>query len=284
MLTSEQIDDFHRTGFVHLRGFFDIDSEIVPILSQLHRLIGMIAEDEGIRIDRKPFSIEGFDDGLFALLAKDRRLVGRLYDAAKQLPSFCRLTASEKHEKLYRCLRGESFPAVPAGGQGIRIDLPGEERYRAPWHQDYPNQLRSMDGLVFWAPLRSVKPEMGPVELCVGSHRGGPLPVVMGDSANPDKTGAYGMLLHKEETVISGFDRIAPLSEVGDLLVFDYLLVHRSGSNVSSQVRWSMQMRFFNFAESTGRRIGWRGSFAAGVELASVHPDLVVQGPVRDDR
>ena len=277
MIDSSQIKSFEHNGFLHLQGFYDIDVEVLPVLRHIHELIGLIADDAGISLHRSAFAASSFDDGLLNLLNKDRRLVGRLYDAAKQIPGFVRLLASEKHEALFGSLRGTCVPGVAAGGQGIRIDLPGEERYRAPWHQDYPNQLRSMDGLVLWAPLRDVTPDLGPVEFCIASHCDGPRRVVMGDPANPDKRGAYAMLLHEEESVVGAYEKQTPLSQVGDLLVFDYLLIHRSGFNNSAYARWSMQMRYFNFRDPVGRKNQWKGSFAAGVGLDTVHPELVVK-------
>jgi hypothetical protein len=277
MINSGQIESFRRDGYLHLRAFYDVENEILPVLRHIYELVGLIAQDSGITLQRKPFTTGSFDDGLFDLLAKDRRLVGQLYDAAKQIPGFVRLLASDKHQALFDKLRGPSLPAIAAGGQGIRIDLPAEERYRAPWHQDYPNQLRSLDGLVLWAPLRHVTPDLGPVEFCLGSHRDGPRRVVMGDPANPDKTGAYAMLLHEEEAVVSAYGKQTPLAMLGDLLVFDYLVIHRSGSNESRFARWSMQMRYFNFTDPVGRKNQWKGSFAAGVALDAVHPELVVK-------
>jgi ectoine hydroxylase-related dioxygenase (phytanoyl-CoA dioxygenase family) len=85
------------------------------------------------------------------------------------------------------------------------------------------------------------------------------------------------MLLHEEESVVGAYEKQTPLSQVGDLLVFDYLLIHRSGFNNSAYARWSMQMRYFNFRDPVGRKNQWKGSFAAGVGLDTVHPELVVK-------
>jgi hypothetical protein len=35
-----------------------------------------------------------------------------------------------------------------------------------------------------------------------------------------------------------------------------------------------MQMRYFNFEDPTGIRIGWCGAFAAGVDVRQIHPEL----------
>ena len=199
-----------------------------------------------------------------------------MYDAVKQLSAFVRFVTHPEHERLLRQLRGTNLAGVAAGGSGIRIDNPGEEKFRAGWHQDYPAQIRSLDGLVFWSPLLPVTEELGPVEFCLRSHKDGLAPVHTLDMSNPGKSGAYGLTLVEEEKCVSGYQKVAPLTQPGDLVLVDFLTIHRSGLNRSTRSRWSMQMRWFNFEECTGRRLGWPGSFVAGNELRAIHPELVV--------
>jgi hypothetical protein len=44
--------------------------------------------------------------------------------------------------------------------------------------------------------------------------------------------------------------------------------------NSTSQARWSMQTRYFNFRDPTGMRIGWCGSYATGKDVRQVHPEI----------
>lgn len=275
-LTDEQLETFHRDGVVVLRGFYDAQSEILPIQRAIHAVIGLVIEQNGLDIQQEPFTADAFDSGYQELIAHDRRLGGVIYDAVKQIPAFVRLVASQKHEDLIRRIRETDLGGVAAGGYGIRIDNPGEERFRAAWHQDYPAQFRSLDGLVFWSPLLSVTPELGPVEFCLKSHQDGLVPVRTRDERNPDKTGAYGVTLDNEAERLAPYEKQAPLTNPGDLVVIDFLTLHRSGQNKGHRSRWSMQIRWFNFREETGRRIEWAGSFAAGNDLLAVHPELVV--------
>jgi len=52
--------------------------------------------------------------------------------------------------------------------------------------------------------------------------------------------------------------------------------LHASGHNRSLRSRWSMQLRYFNFNDPTGRSYGWKGSYAAGVDFRQIHPELCV--------
>ena len=275
-LTDEQLVAFARDGFVVLPDFYE-HADVEAVQRGIHSIIGLLIEQDQLAIDQPPFASATFDAGYQALIAHDRELGGVVYDAAKQIPAFIRLVASAKHESVVRQVRGTNCPAIAAGGYGIRIDNPGEEKFRAGWHQDYPAQFRSMDGLVFWSPLIEMTNELGPVEFCRGSHQDGLAPVREMDSANPDKTGAYGLTLIDEAARVSQYERVAPRTQPSDLVLVDFLTLHRSGENRSTRSRWSMQMRWCNFGEPTGKRLGWPGAYAAGNELRSVHPELVVE-------
>jgi ectoine hydroxylase-related dioxygenase (phytanoyl-CoA dioxygenase family) len=119
--------------------------------------------------------------------------------------------------------------------------------------------------------------EIGPVRFCLGSHRDGLVRVHTKDPANPAKTGAYGLMLENRDQRVAAYRQIAPLLQPGDLIVVDFLTLHASGTNRSTRSRWSMQFRYFNFHDPTGIRIGWRGSYAAGVDFATIHPELIAE-------
>ena len=274
-LSPEQVNQFNRDGVLVLRSFYDLAREIEPIQRDIHKIIGILIRKYGLRTTQKPFAAATFDSGYQELIAHDRKIGGEVYDAVKQIPAFVRIVASEKHDRLMSQLRNTDLPAVAAGGYGIRIDNPQEEKYRASWHQDYPSQFRSLDGLVFWSPLVELTEELGPLQIAVGSHKDGLAPLLMRDPDHPEKTGAYALRLKNEAERVGRYQRISPLASPGDLLVLDFLNLHASGYNRSQRSRWSMQIRYFNFREPTGQRINWIGSFAAGRNIREVHPELI---------
>lgn len=274
-LDAVQTAQFHRDGVLVVPGYYHLDDDIVPIQQGIHGIIGKIIARQGSTIPHLPFSTGTFDAGYQALIAQNRQLGSEIYDAVKQIPAFMRLVSHHRNEDLMRTLRGTDLPGLAAGGYGIRIDNPSEELFRADWHQDYPAQLRSLDGVVFWSPLLSVTEALGPVRFCVGSHRDGPVRVHTRDPVHPDKSGAYALILEDRDRRVSRYRQIAPPSEPGDLILIDFLTLHASGVNSGNRSRWTMQFRYFNFHEPTGVRIGWRGSYAAGVDFAKLHPELI---------
>ena len=274
-LTGEQVRLFHQDGFLVIKDFYDLESEIHPIQKGIHQVIGQVLKRHGLPDTRGPYVPSQFDFGYQDLIKVNRAYGGEVYDAIKQIPAFMRLLTIPGHELLFKQLRGDdAIVGIASGGYGIRIDNPGEERFRAPWHQEYPAQLRSLDGLVFWSPLVHMTPDLGPVTLCIGSHQLGPVPVHTRDPLNLDKSGAYALILKDEAKLTSRYPQVAPLSKPTDLIIIDFLTLHASGKNHGQRSRWSMQFRYFNFNESVGLRHGWKGSYAAGVNFAQIHPEL----------
>ncbi len=274
LLSTAQTEEFQHNGVLVLRDFYDLSRDIEPIQRAIYNLIGVLIAKYRLPISRPAFAPASFDFGYQELIAANRSYGAELYDAVKQIPAFVRLVAHPLHDRLFTQLRPGSMPAVAAGGYGIRIDNPSEDRFRANWHQEYPAQLRSLDGLVYWSPLAQVTNEMGPVEFCPGSQVEGALPVYTRDTTNPEKTGAYSLTLRSEAEMLRKYPHVAPLTSPGDLVVIDFLVLHASGHNRSHRSRWTMQLRYFNFLEPTGQSHGWRGSYAAGVDFRTVHPEL----------
>lgn len=274
LLTTTQRATFADEGVLVLAGFYDLARDIQPVQRGIHDIVGQVMARHDLPDDRPAFVPDRFDSGYLDLIRRDRTLGAEIYDAVKQLPAFVRLVAHPDHERLMRELRPACVPGVAGGGSGIRIDNPGEDHFRALWHQEYPAQLRSLDGVVFWAPLVAVTPELGPVQFCLGSHREGARPVNAGKAGDPLRKGAYALTLKDEEALLARYPHSAPLTQPGDLVIVDFLTLHASGRNRGLRSRWSMQFRYFNFAEPTGRAHGWKGSFAAGVDFRTVHPEL----------
>ena len=270
------VEKFSCDGYVFLPDFYDVENEIYPILEDIYKIIGIVAKKYNIIINRRPVSLDSFDDGYVDLIKINRRLGGEIYDAVKQIPAFIQLVSNQKNQRLFELLRPNSFPGIAAAGYGMRINNPFEEKYRANLHQEYPAQLRSLDGLVFWSPLVTVLNKLGPVNIYPGSHVEGAIPVHTEDLNNKDKQGAYSLVLHKEKEYLKKYKKVAPLSKPGDLIVMDFLLLHSSGLNTSERALWTMQFRYFNYLEKTGISHGWKGGFASGIDFRTIHPELCV--------
>lgn len=271
-------EQFARDGYAIFRGFYDRETQVEPIREGARRVVAALCEKYGVDAPTATAD-QAMGPGYRALISRNRAWGGEVYDAVKQIPAFMRLVTDARNDDLFRTLRPGSHPGIAAGGYGIRIDNPGEDKFRAPWHQEFPAQLRSQDGVVFWSPLVSVTADLGPVELAVGSQREGMVPVWK-DDGGIGKAGAYALRLDREAERLAKYPHAAPTTEPGDLILMDFLTLHQSGQNVSDQPRWSMQWRMFNFSDPLGVKLSWRGSFAAGQSFETILPELIAENGV----
>lgn len=272
LLNDQQKKEFFESGVVVIKNFYDVESEIRPIQKAIYQIIGLVMQRHSVSIDRDPFEGDNFDAGYLELIAINRDFGGEVYDLVKQIPSFLRLIASTKTEQLFCHLRNTDAPGIGAASYGIRIDNPYEDQFRSQWHQEFLFQPQSLDGIVFWTPLLQVTADMGPVIVCPKSHKDG-LCVYSKSKAYANKIGAYKIGINDEDAVVARYDKIAPLTSPGDLILMDFLTIHQSGFNTSHRSRWSIQSRFFNYKEETGMRIGWKASVTAGTDVEKIFPD-----------
>lgn len=269
-------EDFATKGYTMLPQFYDAQRDVAPIQEGIRVILELLCRKYDVDAPTDT-SWNAMTKAYPALIAKNRAWGGEVYDAVKQIPAFMQLVTKAANQTVFQHLHPGSIPGIAAGGYGIRIDNPGEEKFRAQWHQEFPGQLRSLDGIVFWTPLLPVTPDMGPVQIAEGSHAEGLIPVYR-DDAGLGKSGAYALYMDGAEERLAKYKTVAPLTQPGDLILMDFLTMHQGGHNVSAMPRWSIQFRYFNFADPLGIRIGWCGSFAAGVDFSKVLPELVTDG------
>ena len=265
-------------GFVVARALLDLDTYIAPLQREIARLIARAAQTFGERfdVDDDPAA---FDRGYLDLVERAPGVQPLVYDHCKNLPAFQRLIVAEPLAELYRSVRATTLFGSAPGSNGVRIDRPGVTKHLAPWHQEFPYQFRSLDGVTFWIPLVAVTHAMGPVVLAVNSHRHGLDPIVDGSpngTADADiARGHYEHLrLAGEDTLGERYELRAPLSNPGDVLAFDFLTLHASSANCGDRARWSAQIRYFNYDDAYGATIAWAGGVKHGTTLAEANDRL----------
>jgi ectoine hydroxylase-related dioxygenase (phytanoyl-CoA dioxygenase family) len=265
LLTAEQKKHWDDNGYLVLKGFYDLESEIAPIQDDVRRVMQLVQGGSAHAAPRGEF-----DEGLPEMARNCRGAASIVYDALKRLPSYVQLTVSPKHTAVARQLLCSSFVGFATRGYGIRLDHPGEDNFLTQLHQDYTSQLISPRGVVFWSPLRRVTKELGPVVLYPGSHKMGVQRI------EKRGEGSYGLQLPNDDELRSRFAAVTPEPDVGDAVVMDYLLLHESSPNRSTHTRWAMICRYFDFTDPTGISHGWKGGLAEGNSFEKIHPELTI--------
>jgi hypothetical protein len=274
-IRDEDVARFRRDGFHAARGLVP-RPRVELALAALDQLL--CARDPSLRPSPPARVADEIHDKLTSLAARDRAELGRVYAAARKVAPFWGLVGSAEINEAAGRLLETSHVGVAFRGAGIRLDLPHEDRYRSHWHQEYHSQMSSLRGVVAWISLGRVDSSMGPVELAVGSHREGLLPVRCVDPMNVGRDYTRTFVVPDVESVAARYPSSSFATEPGDVLFLDFLLLHRSGWNRSAEGRSRVtgQVRYFDMTEPTGVAHAWLGGWQDGGDFAALHPDKVV--------
>lgn len=238
-VTSAQLAGFNRDGYLILRGALKNAPVFKALIDELERYTQTFAPDFKLS---NPKSV--------LTLAPDQRRT--LYCGLRYLPSLYRFVGDAQILSISRGL-GMAFPGIELFNN-IRMDLPGEDRHLFQWHQDISYNLGSANGLTYWIPLSKTDAHHGGIEVIAGSHKRGLWPC---DVVNPDRKVG---LLSTRDVVITEQPQTPPTTietEFGDIVVFSQMLLHRSLSNRSDAIRWTVQIRHTDFQEPYFRRAGF---------------------------
>lgn len=277
ILAQEQLESFHENGYLVLKNFYDRHL-INTLCEEIRGICLLLSEYHNIPVNGS------FQKIYRTLIQNNPSLHGVVYDALKSLPSFLRLVSLQKNVDLATHLflgegGGSSQIGIAARSYGIRIDQPMDDVFRTDWHQDFHSHARSKKGLVFWTSLTDITQSMGPLQVLPGTHKAGPrmLYDYRDDSL---KQGDYtktanAVKIEHIENIIANGNVVDVYTASGDLIVFDYHLLHKSGFNRSDKCRWTIQIRLFDFNDPWGIDRSWSGSLTAGVEYSKIIPEFL---------
>ena len=109
-----------------------------------------------------------------------------------------------------------------------------EVYYKTPNHQDWSSMEASLNSLVVWVPLVDVNKKNGSIIIYPGSHKNGVLPF--------KTNGGFAQVEYEGES-------IQPELEIGDIVIFSTMLVHKSGNILDDSIRWSCHFRYTDMLE-----------------------------------
>lgn len=109
----------------------------------------------------------------------------------------------------------------------LRIDMPIKEQSIFSPHQDYSYNLGSKNSVAIWIPLQDTYKKEGSLLVSPKTHLNG---------IYPNKKGLIDEKIH--------FSFESCNVKYGEAIIFNQKLVHKSGTNNSNKIRFSIQLRF----------------------------------------
>jgi len=135
---------------------------------------------------------------------------------------------------------GLNFPVVGfnnIGGRGgvpFLYSFPNDKKRYYKVHQDFFYLPYSINSLVLWIPLQNTNKKNGALKIVPHSHRNNNL---YNHTAKDVKNNKLNKSFKEDEFVSINVN-------LGQALVFNSFIVHKSGSNTSNQIRMSFNVRF----------------------------------------
>jgi len=245
-------------GYLLMRGFHDADKvlgvrrEILERLNQRGQLNPAAPLMEGVAAPNleTSASVRGQEDLKTASLRE--------------------LLYSQRAHEFFARLFGA--PARPFQFQWLRAAGPGAG---SPIHADLPYMGRGTRNLcTLWTPLGQITPDMGPLALCLGSHR---WEAVRGKYAHSDvdRDRHGGIFTEDSGELVERFGGqwATTTFEPGDAVILGMYLLHGSLSNATNKFRISCDTRYQRADEPMDDR--WDGDEPRGHEvLWSADPQL----------
>ena len=248
-LTPDQLDFFRTQGYLLIEDVLD------PSVFD-----GLIGEIDAI-VDRaaQQAHAAGQLTDLHADLSFPKRLAHIHDQLADPAPLLGQVNGKLKTEGMFHILTQAALldivesvigPEILAHPQfNLRAKLPNQDATVVPWHQDlgYLQPDAEETFMVnFWIPLVDATPQNGCMEVIASSNRA---PLIGHDHGLGPAANFKGIV---DEYLPPGDEVSCPV-KVGGVLLIQHKTIHRSIPNHSDHIRWSLDLRYSDPAQPSGR-------------------------------
>lgn len=271
MITEQQIEQYKKEGYLLLKGALSTDA-VERIYREARQLFATQIKHvlgQSVDIDDR----DAFEAAMFAFFEADFEAFVNTGKTVQHTIELHKLGVSDDILNVVRALGLEQpviavRPAMQFNSRFLSKD--GSTHWKLGAHQDWRTGQGSLDSLVVWFPMVPAGEEIGALQVIPGSHTAG---LMAADTSG--YAGSISQTLADDEFVQTTY-------EVGDLLFFSAFLVHRSGDNVTRNIRWSVQLRYNNLAEPTFIERGYPMAYIYRPQEQLITPDFPSSEQIRE--
>jgi len=239
-LTDEQVAFYETAGYLVLPHLLTAD-EMAPVRAAMCDKVSMIAaqlQADGLIRDRlldHPFATR-----LAALFApfSDKEFLRYGRSWRDRLPGYYHLMATPKILDGVESLIGGEIFSNPV--YNVRPKVPRVAAGAVPWHQDksYWPDANANPVITVWLPLVDATLENGCLHILPRTHRQRLL-------SHHQETYSGTGYTETDEQHLAGRERVVALPlEAGGAILFNDCCLHMSTPNNSTEVRWSVDLRY----------------------------------------
>ena len=210
-------------------------------------------------------------EALVQLAKLDRAKVGKLYKVSRRFPAARQFACHPWFVEFAKEMMGTTLVSC-CTFVNLRIDLPEEERFLLPVHQDFPYIQGSLNGITIWVPLFDTYADQGPPAWIPGSHKWGVLKVVEQASQG---SGAKSFSILNGDSIVANHKFESPEVMAGQALLFSTLLVHRSELNTTRLPRLNLQIRFDDALAAESLQRNYPDGLYLNESFSSSYPEHV---------
>jgi ectoine hydroxylase-related dioxygenase (phytanoyl-CoA dioxygenase family) len=234
----EHIDDatefYLDYGYVIFHSFFQAN-ELEAFRHELKEIINAYLKKAALpRMDTADDHL--LSHGMCLLESIDHEYIAAVYDTVIGCPSFLRICGYHNTELVVKKLLSiPSTNALYGFTNRCRIDPPNDDRRTYGWHQEVFYTIPKSHFVQTWAPLVfDTSKQNGTIEVAPFSHKEG----IAKQTWNDLDTRATQILI--DESIMQKYSKIPIEMRTGEMLFFSGNLAHRSGTNTSGMVRYSL--------------------------------------------
>jgi len=230
-------------GFALVKGYLSDNIEFKKFKNEYYNLVCIRAKEHNICISDE--SSESINQAVMQLDAINKKTSAFFNDALNASPALFQLLSSENIKKLAPIAFGKKDDTILINNYRARIQIPGhDEVSNLSWHQDshYNNFYLFENSIVVWISVSDIGWEEGPIVFKKGSH-------VLKQVPREEYKKPNGHIVYTvadRYSKHSDFPEQSIQTKSGDVVLIDMNVLHKSGDNLSGNVKLSLQCRCHN--------------------------------------
>ena len=243
MLSQDEIKFYKKNGYLLVTGLINHDL----INNVLNTVLGLISKYDS-KEKKGVLKITSWEDEklhkiMIRLRQQNPKIFSAIYDATRLSIATYKLLHESKTVNCIEQLLNQPQSGICSRAIFVRMDPPNDKRSSYGWHQDgsYTDFNTIGDNaLATWIPLTHNSEINGSLKICEGgSHKQGKI-----ETNEFREEQNFVRQFPVPDKFIDKYKIINIDVSPGDILFIHMHLIHRSGKNVSSKIRFTATTRF----------------------------------------